>query len=722
MNDCIPEKNSRILVIDDNRSIHEDIRKILAPSRPAREELDAAKALVFGESRDETPVPTCEIDSAFQGREGLQRVEDAAAAGRPYAMAFVDVRMPPGWDGIETVTQLWKKHADLQVVLCTAYSDYSWEETIRKLGKSDSLLVLKKPFDNIEVLQLAHALTEKWALNHQLRGRLNNLDQLVQERTNALHLANEELKKEIAERMQTEKALRLAEERFSKAFKASPIPLAIQSFRQETFVDVNDGFETLTGFSRGELMGHTTAELLLWGGTNQGAEILQVLYQDMAVRNKVCQLHTKAGQTRDVLLSVELFELGGEPFMLIIAQDITEQIKLENQLRQSQKLEAIGQLAAGVAHDFNNILLVISGNASLLLEGRAEDCKDHRPLTHIHAAADRAAKLVRQLLTFSRKQVAQILPMPVSDILIAVNDMLPRLLGASINVRVSVPEDLPSVKADAGMMEQLFMNLAINARDAMPNGGTLSFEAKKAVVEAQTVAAGSGHQPGNYICVSVSDTGCGISAENLSRIFEPFFTTKPVGKGTGLGLSTVYGIAKQHGGWVDVESQVGVGTTFRVYIPVHEKAAKVAKPADVPRQRMPGGLETILLAEDEEDVRDFVAEVLKSYGYKVFAAPSGVAALELWSYHKGKVDLLLTDLVMPGGVSGHALADRLLAENPALKVIFTSGYSPGMAANEVACVAADNFLAKPFNPAKLLQMIRQHLDEPACHEEAVAPS
>jgi len=712
MNDSNDGKNNRILVIDDNRSIHDDIRKILCPPREGYDDLAAAKALVFGGTAEETPQLNFEVDSAFQGQEGLEMVQKAAAAGRPYALAFVDVRMPPGWDGVETVTHLWKKHDDLQVVLCTAYSDYSWEETIRKLGRSDSMLVLKKPFDNIEVLQLAHALTEKWALNHQLRGRLDNLDHLVQERTNALHLANEDLKKEIAERMQTEKALRLAEERFSKAFKASPIPLAIQSFRQETFVDVNDGFEALTGFTRTELIGHTPAELVLWGVTTQGSEILQSLFKDMAVRYKLCQLYTKSRQVRDVLLSVELFELGGEPFMLIIAQDITEQIKLENQLRQSQKLEAIGQLAAGVAHDFNNILMVISGNASILLSDTPPEHKEHKPLTHICNAADRAAKLVRQLLTFSRKQVAQIMPMPVQDMLHAVNEMLPRLLGASIAVRVSVPDDLPTIKADAGMMEQLFVNLAINARDAMPNGGSLTFEARAVEIEPEAADGDARMQSGRFVCISVCDTGCGIPAENLSRVFEPFFTTKPVGKGTGLGLSTVYGIAKQHGGWVDVESQTGVGTTFKVYIPVHEKTASAPRPRPRPSQRMPGGLETILLAEDEEDVRDFVAEVLKSYGYKVLTAPSGVAALELWNYHKGKVDLLLTDLVMPGGVSGRALAERLRVDEPGLKVIFTSGYSPGMATDEVAGVELENFLPKPFNPSKLLQMIRNHLDQP----------
>src|SRR5581483_11883056 len=269
----------------------------------------------------------------------------------------------------------------------------------------------------------------------------------------------------------TEKALRLSEERFSKAFRASPIPLAIQSLREEKFIDVNQGFQDLTGYSRTELIGRTPQQLKLWSDPSSAQVLIKRLHEEMSVRNLNCQLQSKSGSLRDILVSVELFELDGEPFLLTISQDITEQTKLENQLRQSQKMEAVGQLAAGVAHDFNNILTVVQGHTSLLLARKPADSTDRKPLETISAAAHRASKLVRQLLTFSRKHFIQVRPINIRDVLIGVSEMFPRLLGEHITVKIQAADDLPVINADASMLEQMLMNLAINARDAMPSGG-----------------------------------------------------------------------------------------------------------------------------------------------------------------------------------------------------------------------------------------------------------
>jgi len=722
MNDDNLLKNNRILVIDDNPSIHEDFRKILAGGVEHNRSLEDVKALLFDEAPAVSARVDFEIDSAFQGEEGLRKVRAAVAEGRPYALAFVDVRMPPGWDGVETIVRIWEDHPDLQVVVCTAYSDYSWERMIEQVGKSDSLVILKKPFDNIEVLQLAHAMTRKWALNQELEGRLNNLDQLVSQRTRELESANQSLRREIAERLQTEKALRLSDDRFSRAFKSSPIPLAIQSLLQSKYVDVNDSFLKLLGYTREEVVGRTPDDLCLWAEPGGGKAILRKLHEEMSVRQLPCALRAKSGQMRHTFLSIELFELDGEPFLLTIAQDMTEQTQLEEQLRQSQKLEAIGQLAAGVAHDFNNILTVMQGYASLLLEGKDPDSKDYKPLTTIQSATLRASTLVRQLLTFSRKQVMQACPLDSGKVISTIQEMLPRLLGEHITVKLIVPEQLPPIKADASMMEQLLMNLAVNARDAMPQGGLLTLQAEEWTITPEAARANSEARPGRFVRFTVNDTGCGIAPAVLPRIFEPFFTTKGVGKGTGLGLATVYGIAKQHRGWIEVQSQVGQGSTFRALIPV----AEFLKPATSPVPAIPHperrGSETILLVEDENDVRGFVAEMLKLYGYRVLAAGSASEALELWTGHQKEVDLLFTDLVMPGGTMGGQLAERLVAEKPGLKVLYTSGYSPGMSGNDAALFEADNFLPKPYGPGKLLQALRRAFDggapaggEPAAH-------
>jgi PAS domain S-box-containing protein len=710
MNDSGMVQSNRILIVDDNPSIHEDIRKILCGQVERNEAFGNAKASLFGDDLPKCGQTRFELDSAHQGKEGLEMVQRAAEAGRPYSMAFVDVRMPPGWDGVETIRRIWKFHPDLQVVICTAYSDYSWEGMIQQIGKSDSLVILKKPFDNIEVLQLAHALTEKWLLSYKLKSRLNDLDLAVTKRTSELLLANEQLKGEIADRMQVEKALRLSEERFSKAFKASPIPLAIQSLKHEQFMDANEGFQQLIGFSLEELVGRTPHELNIWEDPEAKSAMLQKLHQQMSIRNLPCRLRPKSGLVRDVLLSVELFELEGEPLQLVIGQDITEQLSLESQLRQAQKMEAVGQLAAGVAHDFNNILTVIQGYSTLLLGGSCAEGLSRQPLETISAAATRAAKLVRQLLTFSRKQFVEMGPLDVRTTLANIADMLPRVLPENIIVSIKAPSDLPGITADAGMMEQMLMNLAVNARDAMPLGGELTISAELRVVGPAEARKHPDARTGQFLCLSVTDTGCGMTAEVLSHIFEPFFTTKPVGEGTGLGLATVYGIAKQHGGWTEVQSRPEHGATFRIFIPT---CGFVPQPDTGPLNPEPvrQGKETILVVEDQVDVRNLVVRVLISHGYQAIVAGTGVEALEQWSKHAGEIDLVLTDMVMPGGLTGRQLGECLLAQDPGVKIVYSSGYSPTLVGQEASFFSGKYFLEKPYRPAKLLETLRRSLDE-----------
>ena len=576
--------NRRVLIVDDNSAIHDDFRKVLATGNGPHPALLQAEALLFGDSPADSIIAEFELDSAHQGQEALAKVQAALATRRPYALAFIDVRMPPGWDGIETVRRIWNVDPDLQVVICTAYSDYSWEAMVRKLGSSDNLVILKKPFDNIEVLQLACAFTSKWELRRQAKLKLQQLAEMVEQRTFELETANRELRREAQERLSADR-----------------------------------------------------------------------------------------------------------------------------QLRQAQKMEAVGQLAAGVAHDFNNILTVVHGHATMLLMRLGEQGPHVRSIAEIRHSAERAANLVRQLLMFSRKQILQFRNVDLDEVIRSVSGMLRQLVGEHTSLEIDCAEGLPPIFGDRGMIEQVIVNLTVNARDAMPRGGRLIMQSRAVTLIPESIQPNSEARPGRFIGLTVSDTGTGMSPETLSHVFEPFFTTKEVGKGTGLGLATVYGIVKQHQGWIEVQSRLGEGSTFHIFFPVSDRTAARLPEAheQVPKRT---GTETILIAEDEPSLREMVSEALTLQGYRILTADSGPAALETWKREPGRIDLLLTDMVMPGGMMGTDIAAELRRSNPRLKVIFTTGYSPGTAGVKNSFEEGVNFLAKPYSPTKLAEVIRKCLD------------
>jgi two-component system, cell cycle sensor histidine kinase and response regulator CckA len=388
--------------------------------------------------------------------------------------------------------------------------------------------------------------------------------------------------------------------------------------------------------------------------------------------------------------------------------DVTEMLSLEAQFRHAQKLESVGQLAAGVAHDFNNILTVIQGYSECLL-AQCRDPGTATALKQIASASKRAAALTRQLLMFSRKQVMQTSVLDLNVVLQNLANMLLRLLGEDIAFEADYGANLPSIEADTGMLEQIVMNLAVNSRDAMPSGGKLVVRTSKAQIDAAYAVQHPDSSAGSFVCLTVSDTGCGMDRKTLDRIFEPFFTTKEVGKGTGLGLATVYGIVKQHHGWIEVSSDVGVGTIFKIYFPainrIDEPAGEPAPGADPVR----GGRETVLVVEDEPMLRELVCQILQQYNYRVISAGSGHEALRIWDEFDGCIDLLLTDMVMPEGMSGRELAAQLKKRKPGLKVIYSSGYSPEAMGRDFG--QGDTvFLSKPYVPPQLARTVRQCLD------------
>ena len=700
--------NQRILIIDDNTSIHADIRKILCAPDAIDSDLDAEAAALFGGEAEAVSGTEFEIDSAYQGQEGLELVNKALAEGRPYAMAFVDVRMPPGWDGVQTISHIWEQYPELQVVICTAYSDYSWEGMIRKVGKTDSLVILKKPFDNVEVLQLAHTLTQKWSLSRQLKLHMEGLDEVVARRTVELRTANVRLREEMDERAQTQRELARSEERFAKAFRSSPIPMMLQSLDQEVVLDINDAFLELTGRDRAALLNRKASDLGLYASEDAYYLLLVELRMGASLRNYECLLKGEGSVTKEVLISAEIFELGTEPVALIAALDVSKQRKLENQLRHSQKLEAVGQLAAGVAHDFNNILTVIQGHASMQLAVKSLEHGVADSLRQVAAAADKAAALTRQLLAFSRKQIVQPKVLDLNETVRGMHDMLRRVIGEHIDLQCELAENLPGIYADEANLEQVMMNLVVNARDAMPLGGTLTLHTDCVEIDADHVARHAQARLGRAVALALRDTGCGMTQEVLDHIYEPFYSTKEVGQGSGLGLATVYGIVAQHEGWIEVETAPQKGTTFTVYLPAsRELVDRVSAEAGAD---LIGGTETILVVEDEPAVREVVTEMLNAQGYHVLQAIDGLDALSVWSKRKSEIDLVVTDIVMPNGLLGHVLADRLLADKKELKIIFSSGYSEEFATADRPAERQFSFLQKPYRLEELVHTVRTCLD------------
>ena len=390
--DLVVPTEHRILVVDDNADIHADFRKVLCPAIPHDSATAAMETALFDDEQKGQAAALFQVDTALQGKDALDLVNQAMNAKRPYSLAFVDVRMPPGWDGIETISRLWQTDPDLQIVVCTAYSDYSWEGMRAKLSQPDNMVVLKKPFEAIVVRQLAHALCRKWTLNLQARLKLEELEQMVHQRTASLEAANLELAR--------------SEERFEKAFHTSPVAMAIQSLADRRFVDVNACMTELVGYTKEELISSSFNDHSIWPDTKQPDTWFGELQKEELIRDQETEVVGKSGQHRQVSISLSRINLGGLPHALCVAQDITERKLLEKQIHQEQKMEAMCQLAAGVAHDFNSILSIVQASAEAIQTdiGPSHPAREHAD--KVIKAATRASGLIRQLIAFSRKQAA----------------------------------------------------------------------------------------------------------------------------------------------------------------------------------------------------------------------------------------------------------------------------------------------------------------------------
>ena len=506
------------------------------------------------------------------------------------------------------------------------------------------------------------------------------------------------------ERRRAEDELRRNESMLRLLFEHNPLPTWLYDTESLQFLRVNDAAVQLYGFS------HEEFERMNILGIRPESEREKALDYARGMKSDEEEYGIWMHQARDCrifeaeIISHELV-YAGKRVRLVVAQDVGERKQLESQLRQSQKMEAVGRLAGGVAHDFNNMLMVIKGHTELLLNVLPPTENIARKIQQIERSADRATALTRQLLAFSRMQVLQPQVISLNSVVEEMGKLLPRLIGEDIELAVRVADNLGAIRADATQMEQVIMNLAVNARDAMPNGGKLLIETANADLDFSYAVTHPLMKPGQYVQLAVSDSGTGMDAETQAHIFEPFFTTKEKGKGTGLGLATVYGIVKQSGGFIWVYSELGKGTCFKIYLPRVDQAEEHPS-TPRPAAEVPHGTETILLTEDESDVREIAKQFLESGGYQVIEAKDGADALQLARENRGKIDLLVTDMVMPG-MTGQELAVRLQEEQPGICVVFMSGYSEHAATEMADADPSVRLLTKPFSRTALLRTVRE---------------
>ena len=519
----------------------------------------------------------------------------------------------------------------------------------------------------------------------------------------------------VTARRKAAEALKVSEEKLSKIFNLSPSAIVISRVEDAVILEVNDSFYQNTGYTREETLGRSVTELNLYANVSARKELLNELMAKGEVHNRELQFRRKNGSLVTGLLSAKVAEFDWKPCILTMITDISvlkgvqeAHLELLEQMRQLQKLESVGRLAGGVAHDFNNLLSPILTYAELLLEDLSEGDPSRDKAHQILRAAQRGRDLTRQLLAFSRKQVLDLKPLDLREVIRGFEKLLRRTVRENIIIQLDLPEELPTIRADAGQMEQVLMNLAVNAQDAMPEGGLLSIGLAALEMDASRERQFPGLPPGHFVQMAVGDTGCGMPPETLARIFEPFFTTKGPGKGTGLGLATVFGIVKQHGGHLQAESEPGAGATFRIYLPAVSECAEPEAVAETPLHALEMPQSLILLVEDDPEVRESTRLALERQGFPVLACEDGVACLRLIEDQKAPIALLLADVVMPK-LSGPELYQFLKAHYPALRAVFMSGYTREAITHPGGLEPGMDFLQKPFTSAELLVKLREVL-------------
>ena len=513
-----------------------------------------------------------------------------------------------------------------------------------------------------------------------------------------------------SELVRSNELLLLSEEKFSKTVHLGPVIITLTRLDDGKYVEVSDYFLRLTGYSREEVIGHTSIELNIWADNADREKIIELLESQGVVREHEIKFASRDGRTYIMRYSAEVITIAGVPHLASVAIDITERRKaeeekrkIEQQLIQSQKMETVGRLAGGIAHDFNNLLTAIMGNVELSLMKLKKESPVYRHIETVKKASESAADLTRRILAFSRQQNIERKVVDLNEMIEQMRMMLERLIGEDVELKTVPGAGRALILADPGHVEQVLVNLSVNARDAMPEGGTLALETDNITLDEHYCRNHAYAIPGDYVMLSVSDTGSGMSEKVMGHLFEPFSTTKPEGKGTGLGLSMVYGAVKQNSGTIEVYSVKGKGTSFKIYFPLVSGEAEVSAETGSD-ETADAGCET-----DNQLVLDFAVDVLEQAGYSVISASTGEDALMKCGYLEGDVDLLMTDVILPV-MSGKELADQLRKRMPLARVIFTSGYTGDFISRQEISEEGMNFIGKPYSAHSLLKKIREVLD------------
>jgi PAS domain S-box-containing protein len=663
---------------------------------------DPADARLIRELLNESTEMTFEVEEAETLAAGAARL-----VARPPDVVMLDLGLPDTV-GLETVRKLYAQTGGRLPVLIvlSIVADQELAVQAVQLGAQDYLI--KGLVDSGGLVRSIRYARERRRGEEALLKAQAELETRVRERTAALARANAELHLEIVERKQAEDALR-ANQRLLQGIVDNSGAVIYVKDTEGRYLLVNQRFEELFHLTRAEIRGKTDFALY----PKERAEAFRANDQRVLEANGPLQweelIPQDDGLHTYVSVTFPLHDAEGRPFATCgIATDITERKRLEEQLMQSQKLESVGRLAGGVAHDFNNILTAILGYGEIVTRELAPDNPLIEDVEEIKLAAERAGRLTRQLLIFARRGVVEPRMLDLSELTVNLSHLLRRLIGEHVELVVNaVPKPWP-IRADAGQVEQVLVNLAVNAREAMPRGGRLGITTENVTV-GEDFAHGEhpGLAPGHYIRLTVSDTGSGMSPETRAHLFEPFFTTKSLGKGTGLGLATCHGIVQQCGGSIFCASELGRGTTFTIYLPRHEGRTHGLEVTD--ETPVPGGHETVLVVEDDASVREIAVRALRARGYQVLEASNGVEALTVAERLGPRIDLLVTDMVMPQ-MGGLDLAEKLRSSRPRLRALFTSGYTEDSAA-QLREIEDARFLQKPFTGSALARRVREVLGQ-----------